>query len=81
MTTNYEHYFGTPESVVNIEVKFHSWPRSISLYDVEPFSAQTWGNNRIEYFETKQEYLDWLNAEYDNGDIVFDDSEEDANAN
>ena len=43
MTTNYEHYFGTPESVVNIEVKFHSWPRSISLYDVEPFSAQTWG--------------------------------------
>ena len=81
MTTNYEHYFGTPESVVNIEVSFNSWPISISLYTSEPFSTKTWASHLIKMFDSQQEYLNWLNAEYKNGDIVFDDSEEDANAN
>lgn len=81
MLTNYEHYFGTPESVVNVEVKFNSWPISISLYTAEPFSTKTWSSHLIKMFDSQQEYLDWLNAEYKNGDIVFDDSEEDSNAN
>ena len=81
MPTNYEHYFGTPESVAKIEAAFHSWPISISLYSMEPFSTQTWSHSFIKSFENQQEYLDWLNAEYKNSDIVFDDSEEDSNAN
>lgn len=81
MPTNYEHYFGTPESVVNVEVSFNSWPISISLYTAEPFSTKTWSSHLIKWFDNQQEYLDWLNAEYKNSDIVFDDSEGDSNDN
>lgn len=80
MQTNYEHYFGTPESVVSIEVSFNSWPISISLYTAEPFSTKTWASHLIKMFDNQQEYLDWLNSEYKKDDIRFDDNKVGHNA-
>lgn len=71
--TNWDHYFGTPERAAGMEVVFHSWPVTIVVYRSGRMSAATCHRELIARFSSPEEYRAWLDAEYDDGTIVFED--------
>ena len=62
--TNWEHYFGTPEAAMRMEVR-----------ECNPFTTCAFESRWVLDFASWGEYQDWLNAEYDDGTIKW---EEDA---
>lgn len=71
--TNWEHYFGTPEAASHMEVIWYSWPFCIAVYRTKRMSRCTCSQQRIADFDTEEMFRTWLNAEYDDGTIVFED--------
>lgn len=71
--TNWEHYFGTPEKAARMEVRVECWPSRVSIRKVERFNDQTCSRIYIAHDMTHEEYRAWLDAEYDDGTIVFED--------
>lgn len=71
--TNWEYYFGTPERAAGMEVVWHSWPIMIVVYRSSPMSACTCCHQIVAQFRAPEEYRAWLDAEYDDGTIVFED--------
>lgn len=71
--TNWEHYFGTPEKAARMDVRFDSWPSRASVYKVGRCSDQTVSRRVVAKDMTPDEYRAWLDSEYDDGTIVFDD--------
>lgn len=71
--TNWEHYFGTPEKAARMDVRFDSWPSRVRVNRVERFSDQTISCRFVTHDMTPEEYRAWLDAEYDDGTIIFED--------
>lgn len=74
---NWERYFGTPEAAMRMEVRMLSDGRRfrITVSKCNPFTTCAFESRRVRDFASWGEYLDWLNAEYDDGTIKW---EEDA---
>lgn len=74
---NWERYFGTPEAAMRMEVSMlHEGRRfRIAVSECNPFTSCAFESHRVRDFRSWGEYLDWLNAEYDDGTIKW---EEDA---
>lgn len=73
--TNHEHYFGTPEATSRMEVRFKSHPIRVSVWVTEPMSKATTSSRIIREFNGVPGYLAWLEAEYNDGTIVFEEDE------
>lgn len=71
--TNWEHYFGTPEKAARMDVRFDSWPSRVSVDRVVRINDQTCSRRCTVHDMTPDEYRAWLDAEYDDGTIVFED--------
>lgn len=71
--TNWEHYFGTTEKAARMEVCISSWPSRVSVCMVKSFNDQTVSRRFVAHDMTPDEYSAWLDAEYDDGTIVFED--------
>ena len=71
--TNWERYFGTPERTASTEVVWHSWPIAIVVYETRQMSSCTCNHRLVARLDTPEEYRAWLDAEYDDGTIVFAD--------
>lgn len=69
--TNHEHYFGTPEAASRMQVRFFCWPIRVTVWVTEPMAATT-HSQLIKEFTGARDYLAWLEAEYDDGTIVFE---------
>lgn len=74
---NWERYFGTPEAAMRMEVSMLRDGRRfrIVVSECNPFTAYALESRLVRDFKSWGEYLDWLNAEYDDGTIKW---EEDA---
>ncbi len=70
--TNHEHYFGTPESASRMEVRFFSHPIRVTVMRTEPMSAVTTHSQIIKEFTGVRGYLSWLESEYDDGTVIFE---------
>lgn len=70
--TNHEHYFGTPESASRMEVRFFSHPIRVTVMRTEPMSAVTTHSQIIKEFTGVRDYLSWLESEYDDGTVIFE---------
>lgn len=75
--TNWEHFFGTPEAAMRMEVRMLSDGRRfrIAVSECNPFTTCAFESRRVRDFASWGEYLDWLRAEYNDGTIKW---EEDA---
>lgn len=75
--TNWERYFGTPEAAMRMEVSMLRDGRRfrIVVSECNPFTTCAFELRLVRDFKSWGEYLDWLNAEYDDGTIKW---EEDA---
>lgn len=75
--TNWERYFGTPEAAMRMEVSMLRDGRRfrIVVSECNPFTMCAFESRLVRDFKSWGEYLDWLNAEYDDGTIKW---EEDA---
>lgn len=75
--TNWERYFGTPEAAMRMEVSMLRDGRRFRIVVSErnPFTTCAFESRLVRDFKSWGEYLDWLNAEYDDGTIKW---EEDA---
>ena len=73
--TNWERYFGTPEAAMRMEVSMLREGRRfrIAVRECNPFTTCMFESRWVRDFSSWGEYLDWLNAEYDDGTIRFDD--------
>lgn len=74
---NWERYFGTPEAAMRMEVSMLRDGRRfrIVVSECNPFTTCALESRLVRDFKSWGEYLDWLNAEYDDGTIKW---EEDA---
>lgn len=74
---NWERYFGTPEAAMHMEVRMLCDGRRfrIKVSECNPFTTCMFESRRVRDFASWGEYMDWLNAEYDDGTIKW---EEDA---
>lgn len=74
---NWERYFGTPEAAMRMEVSMLRDGRRfrIVVSECNPFTTCASESRLVRDFKSWGEYLDWLNAEYDDGTIKW---EEDA---
>ena len=70
--TNHEHYFGTPEAASRMEVRFSSHPIRVTAWVTKPMAMVTTHSQIIKEFTGVRDYLSWLEAEYDDGTIVFE---------
>ena len=73
--TNHEHYFGTAEAVSRMEVRFLCHPIRVQVLVTEPMTTVTTRSQMIKDFVGVGDYLAWLEAEYDDGTIVFEEDE------
>ena len=73
--TNHEHYFGTPEAVSRMEVRFLCHPIRVEVWAAEPMTTVTTRRRIIKEFNGVPGYLAWLESEYDDGAIVFEEDE------
>lgn len=75
--TNWERYFGTPDAAMRMEVRMLRDGRRfrIAVSECNPFTARMFESRWVRDFASWGEYQDWLNAEYDDGTIKW---EEDA---
>lgn len=73
--TNWERYFGTPDAAMRMEVRMLRDGRRfrIAVSECNPFTTCMFESRRVRDFASWGEYVDWLNAEYDDGTIRFDD--------
>nr|DAM66042.1 MAG TPA: hypothetical protein [Caudoviricetes sp.] len=71
--TNWDHYFGTPEKAARMEVRFDILPSMVSVYKVGRCSDQMVSLRVVAKDMMPDEYRAWLDAEYDDGTIVFED--------
>lgn len=71
--TNWEHYFGTPEAASHMGVAWYSWPFRIVVCCTGRMSKCTCHHQHIAGFDTEDAFRAWLNAEYDDGTIAFED--------
>lgn len=74
---NWERYFGTPEAAMLMEVRMRRDGRRfhIAVSECNPDTRCAFESRWVRDFVSWGEYLDWLNAEYDDGTIKW---EEDA---
>ena len=70
--TNHEHYFGTPEAASRMEVCFLCYPIRVQVWVTEPMTEVTARSQIIKDFTGVRDYLAWLESEYDDGTIVFE---------
>lgn len=70
--TNHEHYFGTPEAASCMEVRFLCHPIRVSVWVVEPMTSVTTSSRIVKDFVGVQDYLAWLESEYDDGTVIFE---------
>lgn len=70
--TNHEHYFGTPEAASRMQVRFFCWPIRVTVWVTEPMATATTCSQLIKEFTDARDYLSWLESEYDDGAIVFE---------
>ena len=70
--TNHEHYFGTPEAASRMEVRFLSHPIRVRVWVTEPMTTVTTHSQIIRDFTGVRDYLAWLESEYADGTIVFE---------
>lgn len=70
--TNHEHYFGTPEATARMEVLFLCHPIRVQVLVTEPMTTVTTRSQIIKDFTGVRDYLSWLESEYDDGTIVFE---------
>lgn len=73
--TNHEHYFGTPEAASRMEVRFLCHPIRVEVWAAEPMTTVTTSRRIIKDFTGVRDYLAWLEAEYDDGTIVFEEDQ------
>lgn len=73
--TNHEHYFGTPEAASRMEVRFLCHPIRVQAWVTEPMTTVTTRSQIIKEFTGVQDYLSWLESEYDDGTIVFEEDQ------
>lgn len=73
--TNHEHYFGTPEAASRMEVRFLCHPIRVEVWATEPMTTATTRRRIIKDFTGVRDYLTWLEAEYDDGTIVFEEDQ------
>lgn len=73
--TNHEHYFGTPEATSRMEVRFLWHPIRVEVWATEPMTTVTTRRQIIKDFTGVRDYLAWLESEYDDGTIVFEEGE------
>lgn len=73
--TNHEHYFGTPEAASRMEVRFLCHPIRVQVLVTEPMTTVTTHSQIIKYFTGVRDYLAWLESEYDDGIIIFEEDE------
>ena len=74
---NCERYFGTPEAAMRREVCMRRDGRRfrIAVSECNPYTTCEFESRWVRDFASWGEYMDWLNAEYDDGTIKW---EEDA---
>ena len=74
---NWERYFGTPEAALRMEVSMLREGRRfrIAVRECNLFTTCAFESRWVRDFASWGEYSDWLNAEYDDGTIKW---EEDA---
>lgn len=73
--TNHEHYFGTPEAASRMEVRFLCHPIRVEVWAAEPMMTVTMRRRIIKDFTGVRDYLAWLESEYDDGTIVFEEDQ------
>lgn len=73
--TNHEHYFGTPEAASRMEVRFRCHPIRVTVWVTKPMTMITTESQIIKEFVGVGDYLAWLESEYDDGTIVFEEDE------
>ena len=73
--TNHEHYFGTPEAASRMEVRFFCCPIRVMVWVTEPMSKATTSSRIIREFNGVPGYLAWLESEYDDGTVIFEEDE------
>ena len=71
--TNWEKYFSTPEKAARMEVVWLSWPACVNVSKIEHFNDCTVSHRDVVRGMGPEEYSAWLDAEYDDGTIVFED--------
>lgn len=69
---NLEHYFGTPEAAARMEVVWYCWPFRIVVGRARSASRCTSCHQRIADFDSEDAYRAWLDAEYDDGTVLFE---------
>lgn len=70
--TNHEHYFGTPEAASRMEVRFSSHPIRVTVWVTKPMTMVTTHSQIIKEFTGVRDYLSWLESEYDDGTVIFE---------
>lgn len=70
--TNHEHYFGTPEATSRMEVRFLCYPIRVEVWATEPMTTVTTHSQIIKNFTGVRDYLSWLESEYDDGTVIFE---------
>lgn len=73
--TNHEHYFGTTEATARMEVRFLCHPICVQVWVTEPMTTVATRSQIIKDFTGVRDYLAWLESEYDDGTIVFEEEE------
>ena len=73
--TNHEHYFGTPEAASRMEVRFLCRPIRVEVWAAEPMTTVATRRRIIKDFTGVRDYPAWLEAEYDDGTIVFEEDQ------
>lgn len=71
--TNWERYFGTPGRAMRMDVRVYAGPFRIAVSECDPFSPCMLKSRCVRDFRSWGDYLDWLNAEYDDGTIRWED--------
>ena len=70
--TNHEHYLGTPEAASRMEVRFLCHPIRVQVWVTESMSTVTTRSQIIKEFTGVRDYLSWLESEYDDGSVIFE---------
>lgn len=66
--TNWEHYFGTPERAVLMDVKFYAIPAMVAVKREEK-AGDAATLRLVARFDSREEYLAWLKAEHGDGTV------------
>ena len=72
--TNLEKYFGTPNAAMRMEVHmlYRLGRLRIAVYVCNPYTKLTFESHFVKDFFSWDEYRNWLQAEYDDGTIRWD---------